>query len=90
VISATTFVADLMLKAGFWRSRRISAANVGAWSCYPVTCGVEPLMALAELPGPYDFRQYKIRSRGVTTTPVRWAPYRGVSRPAITLSLRDG
>jgi aerobic carbon-monoxide dehydrogenase large subunit len=52
-----------------------------------VTCGVEPLMALAELPGPYDFRQYKIRSRGVTTNTCPMAPYRGVSRPAITLSL---
>ena len=40
--------------------------NVGAYSCYPTTCGVEPLMALAELPGPYDFREYRVRSRGVT------------------------
>jgi carbon-monoxide dehydrogenase large subunit len=63
------------------------SCNVGAWSCYPVTCGVEPLMALAELPGPYDFREYKIRSRGVTTNTCPMAPYRGVSRPAITLSL---
>src|SRR5580704_9538542 len=28
-------------------------ANVGAYSCFPTTCGVEPLMAMAELPGPY-------------------------------------
>ena len=57
------------------------SCNVGAWSCYPVTCGVEPLMALAELPGPYDFRAYKIRSRGVTTNTCPMAPYRGVSGP---------
>ena len=31
-------------------------ANVGAYSCFPTTCGVEPLMAMAEMPGPYDFR----------------------------------
>jgi aerobic carbon-monoxide dehydrogenase large subunit len=61
--------------------------NVGAYSCYPVTCGVEPLMALAELPGPYDVRQYAVRARGITTNTCMMAPYRGVSRPAITLAI---
>ena len=61
--------------------------NVGAYSCYPVTCGVEPLMAMAEFTGPYDVREYKVRSRGVTTNTCPMAPYRGVSRPAITLSM---
>jgi len=61
--------------------------NVGAYSCYPITCGVEPLMAMAEFPGPYDVREYKVRSRGVTTNTCPMAPYRGVSRPAITLSM---
>src|SRR5450631_4310526 len=42
-------------------------ANIGAYSCFPTTCGVEPLMALAELPGPYDVRAYHCRSRGVLT-----------------------
>ncbi|HEX3858774.1 MAG TPA: molybdopterin cofactor-binding domain-containing protein, partial [Pseudolabrys sp.] len=31
-------------------------ANIGAYSCYPTTCGVEPLMAMAEMSGPYDVR----------------------------------
>jgi aerobic carbon-monoxide dehydrogenase large subunit len=61
--------------------------NVGAYSSYPVTCGVEPLMALAELPGPYDVRQYAARARGVTTNTCMMAPYRGVSRPVITLAM---
>ena len=61
--------------------------NIGAYSCYPVTCGVEPLMALAEFPGPYDFRNYRVRSRGVTTNTCPMAPYRGVSRPVITLAM---
>jgi aerobic carbon-monoxide dehydrogenase large subunit len=39
-------------------------ANVGAYSCFPTTCGVEPLMAMAELPGPYDVRAYACRARG--------------------------
>ena len=61
--------------------------NIGAYSCYPVTCGVEPLMAMAEFPGPYDFRAYRVRSRGVTTNTCPMSPYRGVSRPVITLAM---
>ncbi|HEX5079418.1 MAG TPA: xanthine dehydrogenase family protein molybdopterin-binding subunit [Geminicoccaceae bacterium] len=61
--------------------------NVGAYSSYPVTCGVEPLMALAELPGPYDVRHYRARARGVATNTCMMAPYRGVSRPVITLAM---
>ena len=61
--------------------------NVGAYSCYPVTCGVEPLMAMAEFPGPYDFREYAVRARGVATNTCPMAPYRGVSRPVITLAM---
>lgn len=61
--------------------------NVGAYSCYPVTYGVEPLMAMADLPGPYDFQQYRVRSRGVATNTCPMAPYRGVSRPVITLAM---
>lgn len=62
-------------------------SNVGAFSCYPVTCGVEPLMALAELPGPYKVAEYGVRSRGVTTNTGMMAPYRGVSRPMLTLTM---
>ncbi|MBV9348594.1 MAG: molybdopterin-dependent oxidoreductase, partial [Pseudolabrys sp.] len=62
-------------------------ANVGAYSCFPTTCGVEPLMAMAEMPGPYDVRQYSCWSRGVVTNTCPMAPYRGVSRPTITFTI---
>jgi aerobic carbon-monoxide dehydrogenase large subunit len=62
-------------------------SNVGAFSCYPVTCGVEPLMALAELPGPYRFAEYAARSRGVTTNTCMMAPFRGVARPMLTFTM---
>ena len=62
-------------------------ADVGAYSCYPTTCGVEPLMAMAEMPGPYDVREYACISRGVVTNSCPMAPYRGVSRPVITFTL---
>ncbi len=62
-------------------------ANVGAYSCFPTTCGVEPLMAMAEMPGPYDVRDYACVARGVVTHTCPMAPYRGVSRPVITFVL---
>src|SRR5919198_1649664 len=62
-------------------------ADVGAYSCYPTTCAVEPLMAMAELPGPYHVREYSCVSRGVLTNTCPMAPYRGVSRPVITLAI---
>jgi carbon-monoxide dehydrogenase large subunit len=62
-------------------------ANIGAYSCYPTTCGVEPLMAMAEMPGPYDVREYACRARGVATNTCPMAPYRGVARPVITFTL---
>jgi carbon-monoxide dehydrogenase large subunit len=62
-------------------------ADVGAYSCYPVTFGVEPLMAFAELPGPYAVGEYSVRSRGVITNKCPIAPYRGVSRPVQTLAM---
>jgi len=61
--------------------------NVGAYSCFPTTCGVEPLMAMAEMPGPYDVKHYQTRARGVLTNTCTMAPYRGVSRPVITFTL---
>ena len=62
-------------------------ADVGAYSCYPVTYGVEPLMAFAELPGPYRVEEYSVRARAVLSNKCPIAPYRGVSRPVQTLAL---
>jgi carbon-monoxide dehydrogenase large subunit len=62
-------------------------SNVGAYSCFPTTSGVEPLMAMAELPGPYDFQHYECRARGVLTNTCPMAAYRGVSRPIITFTV---
>lgn len=79
--------------AGFDEVGRIVAlqadlvADVGAYSCYPVTYGVEPLMAFGELTGPYAIEQYSVRSRAVLTNKCPIAPYRGVSRPVQTLAM---
>jgi carbon-monoxide dehydrogenase large subunit len=61
--------------------------NVGACSNFPATCGVEPLMALADMPGPYRVPEYRARARGVASNTCPMAPYRGVSRPVITAAV---
>ncbi|MHB1304961.1 MAG: xanthine dehydrogenase family protein molybdopterin-binding subunit [Acidiphilium sp.] len=62
-------------------------ANCGAYAPFPNTAAVEPLMAFAELPGPYDVAEYRCVARGVLTNTCVSAPYRGVARPAITLAI---
>jgi carbon-monoxide dehydrogenase large subunit len=82
-----------VLRAGFDAEGRFVAfeaeilADIGAFSCYPTTAGVEPLMAFAEYPGPYKIPLYAARARGVLTHTCPMAPYRGVSRPAITFGI---
>ncbi len=83
----------IMLEGAFDKDARLLAlnadiiSNIGAYSCFPTTCGVEPLMAMAEMPGPYDVQQYQCLARGVITNTCTMAPYRGVSRPVITFTL---
>jgi carbon-monoxide dehydrogenase large subunit len=83
----------IALEGAFDRTGKLVAlsadvtANIGAYSCFPTTCAVEPLMAMAELPGPYDVRGYRCTTRGVLTHTCPMAPYRGVSRPVITFAI---
>ena len=83
----------IALEAAFDKDAKLMAlradivSNVGAYSCFPTTSGVEPLMAMAEMPGPYDVQQYQCLARGVLTNTCTMAAYRGVSRPVITFTL---
>jgi carbon-monoxide dehydrogenase large subunit len=83
----------ITLEGGFDRDGKLVSlsadvtANIGAYSCFPTTCAVEPLMAMAEMPGPYDVRGYRCSARGVLTHTCPMAPYRGVSRPVITFAI---
>ena len=61
--------------------------DVGAYSVFPFTHGVEPLMAAHELPGVYRVPRYRVRARAVATHKAPTAPYRGVSRPQIVLAM---
>ncbi|MGW7546559.1 xanthine dehydrogenase family protein molybdopterin-binding subunit [Streptomyces sp. NPDC054770] len=55
--------------------------DMGAYSCYPFTAGIEPLMAAAEMPSVYKVPAYRVRGRAITSNKAPTAPYRGVSRP---------
>jgi aerobic carbon-monoxide dehydrogenase large subunit len=59
--------------------------DTGAYSVFPFTCAVEPLMAASELPGVYKVPAYRARGRAIATNKAPAAPYRGVSRPQIVL-----
>lgn len=58
--------------------------DVGAWSIYPWTCGLEPVQVASFLPGPYRIRSYRGTVRGVATCKPPTGPYRGVGRPIST------
>ncbi|MCW2838513.1 MAG: xanthine dehydrogenase [Marmoricola sp.] len=77
------------VRAGFHADGALRAVdadirvNVGAYSAYPFSLGVEPLMASTEMPGLYKVGRYSARGRGYTSNKAPTAPYRGVSRPQI-------
>jgi aerobic carbon-monoxide dehydrogenase large subunit len=83
----------LFLRGAFDADGRLLAmdadalCNVGAYSSFPATCGVEPLMIVADLPGPYLVPEYRVRARAVTSNTCPMTPYRGVSRPVITAAM---
>jgi len=77
------------VRAAFAADGRIAAldadidCDTGAYSVFPFTCAVEPLMAATELPGVYKVPAYRARGRAIATNKAPSAPYRGVSRPQI-------
>lgn len=77
------------LRAGFSEDGQLQAidvqidSDVGAYSCYPFTSGIEPMMAARELPGVYKLNNFRSRARAVVTNKPPMGPYRGVGRPQI-------
>ncbi|MFC5142886.1 xanthine dehydrogenase family protein molybdopterin-binding subunit [Actinomycetospora rhizophila] len=61
--------------------------DMGAYSCYPFTAGIEPLMASAEMPSVYRVPAYRVRGRALTSNKAPTAPYRGVSRPQYVMAI---
>ena len=82
-----------LLKAGFAEDGELLAlsavvdCNVGAYSVYPWTAGIEPLMAGGLLTGPYRLAHYRCTVRGIATNTAPAGPYRGVARPATVFAM---
>jgi aerobic carbon-monoxide dehydrogenase large subunit len=58
--------------------------NTGAYSVFPWTAGIEPLMAGGLLTGPYKLDHYRCEVLAVASHTTPAGPYRGVARPATT------
>ena len=59
----------------------------GAYSNWPFTVALEPGQAIGNLPGPYDFRGYRCRTRCVATNKPGFLPYRGVARTGVCFAI---
>jgi len=94
-LAAATHARDhrYVLTAGFDEDGTLLAlqadvtCNVGAYSVYPWTAGIEPLMAGGLLTGPYRLEHYRATVRGVATNTAPSGPYRGVARPASVFAM---
>jgi len=58
--------------------------DVGAYSIYPWTAGLETVQVISFMPGPYRVPVYHGRVRAVATSKAPTGPYRGVGRPSST------
>ncbi len=78
------------VRAGFDAEGRLLAmdvaarCNVGAYSVWPWTAGIEALMAGGLLAGPYRLAHYRCEVAAIATHTTPAGPYRGVARPATT------
>lgn len=61
--------------------------DVGAYSTYLWSAGMEPLQTAGLMPGPYKIGAMRYRTRGVATNKTPVGPYRAVGRPSASASL---
>ena len=61
--------------------------DVGAYSAYLWSAGMEPLQTAGLMPGPYKVPALRYRTRGVATNKTPVGPYRAVGRPSASASL---
>jgi carbon-monoxide dehydrogenase large subunit len=59
----------------------------GAYSNWPFTIGLEPGQITGNLPGPYAFHGYRIRTDCVATNKPGFLPYRGVARTGVCFAI---
>jgi carbon-monoxide dehydrogenase large subunit len=92
---ASTHARDqyIEVEAAVARDGRILAissdvwVDVGAYSTYLWSAGMEPLQTAGLMPGPYRIEALRYRTRGVATNKTPVGPYRAVGRPSASASL---
>ena len=65
----------------------VGHVDSGAYSCYPISSGLEAAQLANLLPGPYVFSSYRCRSLAVATNKCPIVPYRGVARTGVCLAI---
>lgn len=84
---------DVELEVAFDRDGHILGmssdiwADVGAYSTYLWSAGMEPLQIAGLMPGPYKVPALRYVTRGVATNKTPVGPYRAVGRPTAATSL---
>ena len=61
--------------------------NVGAYSVWPFTAGLEAAQAGGNLPGPYAFDHYRCHVMATASNKPPFTPYRGVARPGVCFAM---
>jgi aerobic carbon-monoxide dehydrogenase large subunit len=61
--------------------------DIGAYSVWPFTAGLEGAMAGGNLPGPYHLPAYRCRTYSVATNKPPFVPYRAVARPGVCFAI---
>jgi carbon-monoxide dehydrogenase large subunit len=61
--------------------------DIGAYSVWPFTAGLEGAMAGGNLPGPYHLPAYRCRTYSMATNKPPFVPYRAVARPGVCFAI---
>jgi carbon-monoxide dehydrogenase large subunit len=61
--------------------------DVGAYSVWPFTAGLEAAQAGGNLPGPYALDVYRCKTYSAATNKPAFTPYRGVARPGVCFAM---
>ncbi len=61
--------------------------DVGAYSVWPFSAGLEAAQAGGNLPGPYIIPAYRCKTYSVATNKPPFVPYRGVARPGVCFAM---
>ena len=64
-----------------------ASVNVGAYSSYPVTSGLEGAQIVSILPGPYVIPSYRCQTHSVATNKPPILPFRGVARTGVCFAM---